>query len=410
GCRTRRRSRGTGTNRWASGLREEQRELLALYSEECQVPKSRTSPGVTTPWTARSCGSTGTRSSTSSASRRARIRAPGRAEASALWEGPPPRPSRLAALCTATAGTTTRSASATRSGPPPWREGARIPTRPGRRSSSSTYSAPPSGPEGGVTGSRTRAPDAASAEGRARPPASSSSGTKAQTTVPAVMTVPSVSRRRWSIDARVAAGTASLRARTARRIDDFVWSISPVCVSAVVQRPCRPGDYGVGMTSHTSDSPFRTAVVPAAGLGTRFLPATKTVPKELLPVVDTPGIELIAEEATEAGAGRLAIITSERKVGVMAHFSEDAVLEGTLEDRGKDVLLHKVQRAPGLIEVVDVRQEEPLGLGHAVAQVEDVLGAEEEAVAVLLPDDLIMPFGILRQMSEVRREHGGSVL
>ena len=164
------------------------------------------------------------------------------------------------------------------------------------------------------------------------------------------------------------------------------------------------------MTSHTSDSPFRTAVVPAAGLGTRFLPATKTVPKELLPVVDTPGIELIAEEATEAGAGRLAIITSERKVGVMAHFSEDAVLEGTLEDRGKDVLLHKVQRAPGLIEVVDVRQEEPLGLGHAVAQVEDVLGAEEEAVAVLLPDDLIMPFGILRQMSEVRREHGGSVL
>src|SRR5699024_5422526 len=155
------------------------------------------------------------------------------------------------------------------------------------------------------------------------------SGTMAQTTVPAVMTVPSVSRRRRSSDARVAAGTAALRARTARRIDDFVWSISPVCVSAVVQRPCRPGDYGVGMTSHTSDSPFRTAVVPAAGLGTRFLPATKTVPKELLPVVDTPGIELIAEEATEAGAGRLAIITSERKVGVMAHFSEDAVLEGT---------------------------------------------------------------------------------
>lgn len=164
------------------------------------------------------------------------------------------------------------------------------------------------------------------------------------------------------------------------------------------------------MTSPTSDAPFRTAVVPAAGLGTRFLPATKTVPKELLPVVDTPGIELIAEEATEAGAARLAIITSERKVGVMAHFSEDPVLEDTLEDRGKDVLLHKVQRAPGLIEVVDVRQDDPLGLGHAVAQVESVLGPDEEAVAVLLPDDLILPFGILGRMSEVRKAHGGSVL
>lgn len=165
-----------------------------------------------------------------------------------------------------------------------------------------------------------------------------------------------------------------------------------------------------GMTSPEAHSPFRTAVVPAAGLGTRFLPATKTVPKELLPVVDTPGIELIAEEATEAGAGRLAIVTSERKVGVMAHFAEDPVLEGTLEDRGKDVLLHKVQRAPGLIEVVDVRQEEPLGLGHAVAQVESVLADDEHAVAVLLPDDLVLPFGILGRMSAVRKELGGSVL
>ena len=165
------------------------------------------------------------------------------------------------------------------------------------------------------------------------------------------------------------------------------------------------------MTSDTSPAPqFRTAVVPAAGLGTRFLPATKTVPKELLPVVDTPGIELIAEEATEAGAGRLAIVTSERKVGVMAHFAEDSGLEDTLEDRGKDVLLHKVQRAPGLIEVVDVRQDEPLGLGHAIAQVESVLGDEEQAVAVLLPDDLVLPFGILGRMNAVRAERGGSVL
>ena len=78
-----------------------------------------------------------------------------------------------------------------------------------------------------------------------------------------------------------------------------------------------------------------TAIVPAAGLGTRFLPATKTVPKELLPVVDTPGIELVAAEAAEAGAERLIIVTSEGKDSVVAHFVEDLVLEGTLEARGK---------------------------------------------------------------------------
>src|ERR1700732_5549756 len=95
----------------------------------------------------------------------------------------------------------------------------------------------------------------------------------------------------------------------------------------------------------------RTAVVPAAGLGTRFLPATKTVPKELLPVVDTPGIELVAAEASEAGAERLVIIASEGKDGVVAHFVEDLVLEGTLEARGKKAMLDKVRRGPQLRKV-----------------------------------------------------------
>lgn len=158
------------------------------------------------------------------------------------------------------------------------------------------------------------------------------------------------------------------------------------------------------------DKQFRTAVVPAAGLGTRFLPATKTVPKELLPVVDTPGIELIAEEAVISGAIMLAIVTSERKVGVMAHFADDPHLEGTLEERGKDVLLHKVKRAPGLIQVESVNQPQALGLGHAVSLVEDVLEEDEAAFAVLLPDDIVLPNGVLNTMSEVRREHGGSVL
>ena len=155
--------------------------------------------------------------------------------------------------------------------------------------------------------------------------------------------------------------------------------------------------------------PF-TAIVPAAGLGTRFLPATKTVPKELLPVVDTPGIELVAEEAAAAGAERLVIITSEGKDGVVAHFVQDLVLEGTLEARGKQAMLAKVRRAPALIKVESVVQAEPLGLGHAIGCVEPVLTPDEDAVIVLLPDDLVRPMGVLETMAKTRAEHGGSVL
>ncbi|MCX2931196.1 UTP--glucose-1-phosphate uridylyltransferase [Mycobacterium sp. CVI_P3] len=154
----------------------------------------------------------------------------------------------------------------------------------------------------------------------------------------------------------------------------------------------------------------RTAIVPAAGLGTRFLPATKTVPKELLPVVDTPGIELVAEEAAEAGAERLVIVTSEGKDSVVAHFVEDLVLEGTLEARGKSAMLEKVRRAPALIKVESVVQREPLGLGHAVGCVESVLSPDEDAVAVLLPDDLVLPSGVLETMAKVRAKRGGTVL
>lgn len=154
----------------------------------------------------------------------------------------------------------------------------------------------------------------------------------------------------------------------------------------------------------------RTAIVPAAGLGTRFLPATKTVPKELLPVVDTPGIELVAAEAAEAGAERLVIITSEGKDGVVAHFVEDLVLEGTLEARGKKAMLAKVRRAPELIKVESVVQAEPLGLGHAISCVEPTLSPDEDAVAVLLPDDLVLPTGVLETMSRVRARRGGTVL
>ncbi len=154
----------------------------------------------------------------------------------------------------------------------------------------------------------------------------------------------------------------------------------------------------------------RTAIVPAAGLGTRFLPATKTVPKELLPVVDTPGIELVEAEAAEAGAQRLVIVTSEGKDGVVAHFVADLVLEGTLEARGKKAMLAKVRRAPELIRVESVVQAEPLGLGHAISCVEPTLSDDDDAVAVLLPDDLVLPTGVLETMSKVRAKLGGTVL
>ena len=155
---------------------------------------------------------------------------------------------------------------------------------------------------------------------------------------------------------------------------------------------------------------FRTAVVPAAGLGTRFLPATKTVPKELLPVVDTPGIELVAGEAADSGAERLVIVTSPGKDGVVAHFVEDLVLESKLEASGKLALLAKVRKAPGLLEVDSVIQDQPLGLGHAVGCAEAVLDDDEDAIAVLLPDDLVLPRGVLETMAKVRAKRGGSVL
>jgi len=164
------------------------------------------------------------------------------------------------------------------------------------------------------------------------------------------------------------------------------------------------------MTRAATPAQFRTAIVPAAGLGTRFLPATKTVPKELLPVVDTPGIELVASEAAQAGATRLLIVTTAGKDGVVAHFRADPDLEETLRSRGKTELLEKVLRAPALLDVESVLQTEALGLGHAVGCAENSLAEDEDAVAVLLPDDLVLPAGVLTEMAQVRERHGGTVL
>jgi UTP--glucose-1-phosphate uridylyltransferase len=157
-------------------------------------------------------------------------------------------------------------------------------------------------------------------------------------------------------------------------------------------------------------SPFRSAVVPAAGLGTRFLPTTKAVPKELLPVVDTPGIELVAAEAAEAGAEQLLIVSSPGKDAVAAYFADSSELEKELASRGKEALVAKVRRAHELIEVRTVTQDEPRGLGHAVGCARDAMGSDEEAFAVLLPDDLVLPTGVLSKMAQVRERFGGSVL
>jgi UTP--glucose-1-phosphate uridylyltransferase len=155
---------------------------------------------------------------------------------------------------------------------------------------------------------------------------------------------------------------------------------------------------------------FHTAIVPAAGLGTRFLPATKTVPKELLPVVDTPGIELVAQEAAEAGARRLVIVVSPGKDAVIEYFQPQPELERTLQERGKPDLAAKVRRAAELIEVEKAIQDKALGLGHAVGCAEPNLTDEDDAVAVLLPDDLVLPAGVLTRMADVRARYGGSVL
>jgi UTP--glucose-1-phosphate uridylyltransferase len=155
---------------------------------------------------------------------------------------------------------------------------------------------------------------------------------------------------------------------------------------------------------------FRTAVVPAAGLGTRFLPTTKAVPKELLPVVDTPAIEYVAAEAAEAGAQRLILVVSPGKESVAAYFDASPELEAELRGRDRDALLDKLRRAPGLIRAEVALQHKPLGLGHAVGCAEPLLDESDDAVAVLLPDDLVLPTGVLSTMGAVRRRYGGSVL
>ena len=153
----------------------------------------------------------------------------------------------------------------------------------------------------------------------------------------------------------------------------------------------------------------RKAVFPAAGLGTRFLPATKAQPKEMLPLVDKPIIQYGVEEALAAGCNQIIIITGRGKTAIEDHFDVSYELEKMLEERGKKELLAIVRQISDMIHVAYVRQKEALGLGHAVLMARELVGPEP--FAVLLADDVIdAEKPCLRQMMEVFEDTQSSVI
>lgn len=156
---------------------------------------------------------------------------------------------------------------------------------------------------------------------------------------------------------------------------------------------------------------IRKAVFPVAGLGTRFLPATKTVPKEMLPIVDRPLIQYAVDEAVEAGCDTLVFVTNRYKHSVADYFDKAYELEQKLEKSGKHELLDVVRNVlPPHVRAVFVTQAEALGLGHAVLCAKPIVG--DEPFAVLLPDDLIWNRGpgALKQMADAAEASGGSVI
>ena len=151
------------------------------------------------------------------------------------------------------------------------------------------------------------------------------------------------------------------------------------------------------------------AVIPVAGLGTRFLPATKATPKEMLPVIDTPAIQLVVEEAVRAGITDILMITGRAKRSIEDHFDRSPELEHFLESKGKFDELKQVRAIAELASIYYTRQRDPLGLGHAVACAEAHIG--NEPFVVMLPDDLVKPkTPLLDRMMKVHERYGRSVL
>jgi len=154
---------------------------------------------------------------------------------------------------------------------------------------------------------------------------------------------------------------------------------------------------------------IRKAVFPAAGLGTRFLPATKASPKEMLPLVDKPLIQYGVEEAVASGIESILIITGRGKSAIEDHFDISFELEHTLRERGKDQLLKIARSVSELARISYVRQQEALGLGHAILQARDFVA--DEPFAVMLPDDIVdAETPALKQMLKVYEEYDAPVL
>lgn len=153
----------------------------------------------------------------------------------------------------------------------------------------------------------------------------------------------------------------------------------------------------------------RTAVIPVAGLGTRFLPATKSVPKELLPIVDIPTIQYIVQEACEAGIERIVLVTGKGKSAIVDHFDLNEALEEKLRRDGKHELADRLNEQCNLVKIVTVRQQSPRGLGHAVLCAKEIIG--NEPFAVLLGDDLVdHPIPCTQQMIQQFEKYEKSVV
>lgn len=151
-----------------------------------------------------------------------------------------------------------------------------------------------------------------------------------------------------------------------------------------------------------------TAVVPAAGMGTRFLPATKAVPKELLPVLDTPALQLIIDEAVGAGVDHMVIVTSHAKPAIEAYFQPQPEVIAKLRSSGRDQMADRVEALGRDVKVSFAYQDQALGLGHAVGCARDVVG--DEPFAVLLPDELMGSSSLLGQMARLCEATNGSVV
>ena len=153
--------------------------------------------------------------------------------------------------------------------------------------------------------------------------------------------------------------------------------------------------------------PVKKAVIPAAGLGTRFLPVTKSVPKELLPILDRPMLQYVVEEAAEGGIEEVIIVTAPGKEGIASYFQPSPTLERRLSENGEQGLLDKVLHASRIAKVSFVIQEEALGLGHAVLTAREAVG--DEPFVVILPDDIVHPStssgqtgpGVVAQMTAI---------